>query len=190
VGGTAVLGIALLLVLFLALLLSVPLEFVLHVRTGEERRTRVAVRWLFGIVRKDIYSKKRKPKKPAKERKRKYRGFPSFLRSREIILRLVRLLLELLAQVRVRQIAASLRVGLGDPADTGILYGLLCAGLSSLNFPPKAGVRVEPVFDQALFEATADGTVRVYPITLFPACLRFAFSPELWWAVGRKVFKR
>lgn len=186
----AFVGVFVLLVLLLILLLSLPLDLALHLRTGKERRFRVTVSWLFGIVQRDLVGEKRRPKKPRRKKKERRRGFPSLLISRGLILRLVKLLRELLSRIAMRELVASFRIGLDDPADTGMVYGLVCATLPALGLWSKARIGVAPAFDEALFEASIDGAVRIYPITLLPPCLRFAFSPEVWWIIGRRVFRR
>jgi hypothetical protein len=68
------------------------------------------------------------------------------------------------------------RLGLGDPADTGRLWavvGPLCAVAQLRN----AELRIEPEFVDPVLEFHADGRVRLVPLRFLGLAVAFALSP-------------
>lgn len=76
------------------------------------------------------------------------------------------LIRQLLRTLRIRP-HSTLRIGLDDPAQTGILYGRLCA----LALP----LRIEPVFTGTAFALHLQG--RFIPLRILWSLLAYSFSP-------------
>ena len=75
------------------------------------------------------------------------------------------------------------RVGTGDPAEMGLLYGVIGPSVAlaqSGGFSPniRPNIRIEPNFVEETFEGHARGAVRIYPIKLIPPLIAFALSPD------------
>ncbi|MEZ5653999.1 MAG: DUF2953 domain-containing protein [Burkholderiaceae bacterium] len=85
--------------------------------------------------------------------------------------------------VRIRQLAIDCRFGLGDPADTGQLFGMIAPLIygSPWHWPPPASLSVTPDFDRVCLEGRADVVLDVAPLRLLPPALRIA-----WAAFGRR----
>ena len=89
------------------------------------------VGWLFGLLGKEFGwsgRTRKKPKEQAAKRKKKKRSakpFLSLLRAKGVARGLVKLFRRILGGIRVRHLDAHLRIGLDDPADTGMLYAAL-----------------------------------------------------------------
>jgi len=78
---------------------------------------------------------------------------------------------------KIRELGANLRIGLDNPADTGLLFALIGPATLFLSpaFPHE--IRVQPSFDaEAVFEGHLYGAVRLHPIQLAPPFLRFICS--------------
>ena len=142
------------------------------------------VEWLFGLVGKSLLPRKKpeKPRKAEKPRKRKRRDFKSFLsyialvRTRGMVPAFVRLVRRMAGSLHVRQLDADLRLGFDDPADTGMVYGVLWPALVLPAMFSPATLRLEPVFTGPAFEAALQGKVRVFPAEMVANALRFIFS--------------
>lgn len=170
-------------------LLSVPvdLSYRLHLRAGVEGR--ISIGWLFGLVRIPIrLGGERSKKKAEKRRKKRARKAKKagLGDSRRVFMTaefwrwVRRLLRRLLARIQVYGLFLRVRLGLGDPADTGLLWawvGPLAALLA--NFP-LADVRIEPNFMEAELVVESEGELRLYPIALIATVVATALSPSTW----------
>jgi hypothetical protein len=95
---------------------------------------------------------------------------------------LVGLARRLVAQTQVRRFEVNARVGLDDPADTGILYGALAPLFVSLD----AGSRwsrscvFEPEFSRECLEMSASGRLTLLPLRYLLVIGGFLMSPRTW----------
>ena len=103
---------------------------------------------------------------------------------------LLKLSRRILSSVRVRHLDARLRIGLDDPADTGMLYAALWPVLVPLTYNSSTNVRLELSFEEPALEFTARGRIRVFPIQLVWSVLLFALSPAALRAMKRMVMRR
>jgi len=166
--------------------LSLPLDLRAHVDVYGRPKFRMRLAWLFGLVSKEIAKKEKKPKdkkKAAKgERKCRDRGpraktILEILRARGLLRQIKLLLKGILRLPRIEDLVADLKVGLGDPADTGLLFAIIGPTTSFLGsyFPNR--IKVQPSFaDEAVLEGSLHGALRLRPIQFIPPLLRFVFS--------------
>jgi hypothetical protein len=173
-------------VLLVILLFSIPVDLTFDVATDGDGKRKVKVGWLFGLLGKELLpGKERRPPKVKKPRKfKRARKKPdlalsiSVLRTRGLVTGVIRLLRRIFRSLRVRELDASLRLGLPDPADTGMMYGV-CWPVSSLRSPSgTVRFRMEPVFEGPAFEASLQGAVRVFPAEVAANAVLFVISPS------------
>jgi len=160
-------------VLVVILILSIPVEMAFDLEVPGEAKSRVRVGWLFGLVWKEIGRGKRKPKR---KKKRGLKPFLSLLRTRGLPGKLLKLARQIVSRVKVRQLDADLRVGLDDPADTGMLCAFMWPALVSLNSSGPVKVRIEPSFAEPALEASVHGRIRLFPIEMVGPLLCFVLS--------------
>ena len=103
---------------------------------------------------------------------------------------LLKLSRRILPSVRVRYLDARLRIGLDDPAATGMLYAALWPVLVPLTHNSSAKVRMELSFEEPVLDLTAQGRIRVFPIQVVWSVLLFALSPAGLRAMKRMVMRR
>ena len=170
-------------------LLCLPVRLRLYARSEPSRVARVELGLLGGWVpwiavvdteRPRRRKAKRKDRKDRKLRKtkRKTGGGARMLRALPGLLR------GLLAQVRVERFEFDCTFGLGDPAETGRLYGMLAAvryGTASA-WGPGARIALVPDFDRARLDGRADVILSVVPARWLPPLARFGWSV---WGPGR-----
>lgn len=177
----------------LVLLASIPVDLALSVDRQGKPVFRVRVSWLFGLFRRDIAGAVRKQ---GKVRTKARRGLRSQLNQAREMLRLLRtprlfrqvmlLLRRLLRRLEVREFSAEFRIGLGDPADTAVLFAFVGPAVFLVNRTLHRDIRVAPSFgSEAVFEGHSRGVLRVQPIRLFIPSLQFVFSPA-----GRKTLRQ
>ena len=173
------------LAVILIFVLCVPLDMTLHADVYGKPKLRLKLSWLFGLVSKEVTRGKEpkekkklvKEKRKPREGKRRFRDILEILRTRGLLSQLKRLLRDVLSRLKIRDLIADFRVGLGDPADTGLLFALIGPATFWLNSSLSHRIRVQPSFEgEGVFEGYSHGVVRLRPIQLVIPFLRFAFS--------------
>ena len=105
------------------------------------------------------------------------------LRTRGLPSRVGRLALALLRQAKLEEFRLSTAFGFDNPADTGIVYGLLSP---LLMFATARGLNLEcrPMFEESGLRGAASGTVQVRPLSVVGALATFVLSPSVIRAAG------
>jgi hypothetical protein len=160
-------------ILLVILVLSIPVEVVFDLEVPGKAKSGVRVGWLFGLVWKEIGRGRRKPKR---KKKRGLKPFLSLLRTRGLPGKLPKLARQIVSRVKVRQLDAELRVGLDDPADTGVLCSIMWPVFISLSSSGPVKVRIEPSFAEPALEASVHGRARLFPIAMVGPLLCFVLS--------------
>ena len=180
-------------VLFILLVFSIPVDMAFDVGGPGAARSRMRVGWLFGLLGKEFGQRRKEPKERTPKRKKKRRSakpFRSLLVTKGVARGLLKLSRRILSGVRVRHLDARLRIGLDDPADTGILYSALWPVLVPLTYNSSAKVRMELTFEEPALDLTGRGRIRVFPIQMVWFVLLFALSPAGLRAMKRMVMRR
>jgi len=172
------------LVVILFLVLCVPLDMVLHADVYGKPKFRLRFSWLFGLVSKEITGKKKKPpdKRRAAKGKKKHgridtRVIFRILRTKGVLRRLKELLKDVFSCLKFRELVADFKIGLGNPADTALLFAIIGPATAFLGSSHLHKIRFEPSFgDDAVLEGYSHVTVRLRPIRLVSPFPKFAFS--------------
>ncbi len=172
---TATLGV-------IALFLALPLRVELRADSAGAPRLTAALR-PFGRVGPRIALKRRpatrekadKPRAETKRRRGRWQADP---------VRIGRAALDALADilraVRIDAADLNLSFGLGDPAETGALYGRMTPLIHAISASPRYRIRVEPVFDHAMLSGRAELDFSFVPARILWPVARFgwvAFGP-------------
>lgn len=168
---------------FIVLILCIPLNVTFHIDTYGKPRFRMKLTWLFGLIRKEARKKKPAQKEekvekkgPADEKKRKV-VILRILRTKGLLRRAIRLVKDVLVRLRIRDLVVDFKVGLDDPADTGLLFAVVGSAALFLRLGYRHRIRVQPVFvGGPVFEGHSHVGVKLWPIQMVPALLRFGFS--------------
>ena len=165
--------------------LCIPLDTTFHIDVYGRPKFRMRVAWLFGLVSKEVkggkevkegkLKEKEKPAKvkPKKKRGRKFRTILQILRTKGLLKQLKDLVKDIIRQFNLRELVADFKLGLDDPADTGLLFAIIGPATLLLNSSTTCKVRVQPAFGgEAAFEGFSYGNVRLRPIQLIPPFLK------------------
>lgn len=89
---------------------------------------------------------------------------------------------DLLHQISIDHLRASVRFGLGDAALTGEVFGLLMAIRGMLMATGgKVSLAAMAEFDDQVIEGDAEGAVRIaHPLSLVPPVIRIIRHPAVW----------
>ena len=171
-----ILVIVLGLVFLAVLLFSIPIDLAVSYERGEGSRSRMRIGWLFGLIGKELGGKKKGEDKKSKTMKEKngrrgFRGPLAMFRARGFSGRLLLLARRLVKSVQVRNVDVEFQVGTGNPAETGLLYGVIGPSVALAGSSLSPNIRVKPHFVEETFQGHARGVVRVYPIKLMPSLI-------------------
>lgn len=167
------------------IVLSVPLDLAFRLDVYDRTRFSVKPVWLFGLVGKKLGRRKKKAKpKKAKEKKRGARKTLKILRTTLKVLRtkgLLRqtkiLVSDVFNSLGIRQLRANFRIGLDNPADTGLLFAFIGPTFVFFNPSGRYSINIKPSFeDEATLEGYMQAVVRLRPIRLVIPLLKFVFS--------------
>jgi hypothetical protein len=189
------------LVILIVLVLWIPLEIALQADFEGKPRFRLRLLWLFGLVSRDITGKKKK----AAEKKAAVTGGKKrwwadartayrVLRTRGLLRHIKEFIKGVFRCFWFREIAADFTIGLGNPADTGLMFAVIGPATAFLGSSRFHRIRIEPYFgDNAVFRGHSHGTARLRPIRLVPPFVKLAFSlPAMRaiWTLTRRRWQR
>lgn len=177
-------------VLLLVGLLAIPITLDIRLAWDDRLRDEVTLRWAFGLVRVPIRSRRnkpsdadtKKPEKPAKRRgrtKRKRINVIRVLQQKASRRRLFRFLKDLWNAVAKHDVSLRLRLGLGDPADTGLLWSVVGPLSGYLTTLENASILIEPDFFETVLELEGSGRLRVVPLHVIVLVTGLFLSPAI-----------
>ena len=171
-------------------LLALPVEAAFRLEGIEAFAGRITIRWLFGLVRfripvpgvrerpaKPVAERKAAGKPPRHEARRRPARVIAVLRQTAFRRRVYRLVQDLVRAVHVSQLRLRMRLGLGDPADTGRLWAVMGPLNAAAQRLRGAEVQIEPEFVDPVLEFRAQGRVLVVPLQILALAVSFALSP-------------
>ena len=180
--------------LFFVVLLAVPVDLVFYIEKDMTFSSKVRVGWMFNLVGKEIGGKKKrekkKPKKEKEKRKRRIKPLIDMLRARGFLGRLVSFVKDVVRISHIRELRADIRVGLSDPAETGMLFAIVAPVIAYLRTFTSLDVRIQPEFDQTVFQGYFKGDLRIFPIQLLVVSILFALSPATMRGIKAMVVAR
>ncbi len=176
--------------LLLLLLLAVPLDLVFRIECVRNFQGQISVRWLFGVVRfrtplRSTSGQQRKNKRLQQSSKKRtarnnHRARPDFvavIRQAQFRRRVYRFFKDLVRALHLQRLRLLMRLGLGDPADTGRLWALIGPLSAMAQNVRSAEVCIEPEFMDSVLEVQADGQLRLIPLQLLVLVFAFVLSP-------------
>lgn len=181
-------GLAIVLLLIIALL-AIPLTLTFQVSWPEEHQNDFKLRWAFGLVCIEIPSSSAgeddNQKADRKERSSRRGGnFLAGVRDRAFRRRIISFVRDLWRAVHKEEVSLRIRLGLGDPADTGQLWALLGPLAGAFGTARDASLRIEPDFSETVFEVDGSGSIRLVPIQIIGLALALLLSPSIWHGIG------
>jgi len=177
--------------------LSIPLDVALRIEVYGKPEYRLRLAWLFGLLHREFSAlKKSRPAgkgaaKPGLEagKGRKHAGQAlKVLRIKGLPGRVLCLLPDLAGRLKIRDLSADFKFGLGDPADTGLLFAFLSPVSLFINSYSSKKVQLHPSFSgHAVMEGQACGEMRIVPLRFVPPLAGFCLSPPVLKAAGVMV---
>lgn len=190
--------IFIILLLILLLLLAIPVSLSFFVSNDQDLPGYVHVRWFFGLVdfripvpaehlatssgnsTESFPPPKQKPrpiKKKSVKTRINTRGLLSLFTQSAFRQHLTGFIKKMLRAMHAHNFYLRLRLGLGDPADTGLLWaaiGPISAMLANIQF---ISINIEPEFVTSVFEFKSHGNFHFIPLQFVLLTLGFLLSP-------------
>lgn len=168
------------------LLLALPIDVAFRVEGIETFNGQIAICWMFGLVRFRVripgVSKPAREPKAAKVRVKPDKRIGhlhvvALLRQAAFRQRVYRLVADLAGAAHLRQLRLRMRLGLGDPADTGRLWALVGPLNAVAQNLRNADVQIEAEYLDPVFEFQARGRLLLVPLQFLILAIGFALSP-------------
>jgi len=186
--------------LLLIALLAIPVTLTFQVSWPQTFQGYIKLQWAFGLVSMRLPSSQSKApstedKEPAQRTEhaehssRKKQNIFALVRQKTFRRRVIRFISDFWHAVHKRDISLRIRIGLGDPADTGQLWsvvGPLAAMLANIK---ETSVEIEPEFFDTTFELDGSGNIRFIPLQIIYLTIGMLLSPSVWQGIKqmRKV---
>ena len=182
-----------LLVLLLAVvaLLTIPVNVLFHLSWPDVRENDVRLLWAFGLVHARLpveptghETSKGEPDKAERRKRRPSRKgkanlWPA-LRQSPFRQRALRFMRDVWKAIHKQDVRLRMRIGLGDPADTGELWAVMGPVSGVLPSVPDVAIRVEPDFQDETLELAGSGRVRIMPLQFIYLAAGLFLSPAVW----------
>lgn len=168
--------------------MAVPITVAFRINRIEEIKGQLNFQWLFGLMRFRISipgtakaEPKHKQKPTKKTRKRKVvgcaRGVFALLKQSAFRSYAIRFIKDVSRATHAHDLYLRVRIGLGDPSDTGRLWSLLGPIASIVTNLRSAEVRIEPEFIDPMLEIESHGEIRLIPLQFIALVTVFVVSP-------------
>ena len=175
----------------LIVLMAVPIDIELYVERNARVEGRVNFRWLFGLVKfafdlpPEARAQQPEPgeREPGKRKHRKIKrgrdggNLLGVFRQPAFRRRVWRFVKDLVRAAHSRDVFLHMRIGLGDPADTGRLWGFVGPLAMLASSRHGADITIEPEFMDPVFEFRGHGCFRFVPLEFLLLAIAFLLSP-------------
>ena len=192
-------GVAAFLLLLIAVL-AIPVRLTFHASWPQLDQGVFKLQWAFGLVSVRLPSPQskapsaegeepaRKIERPEPSPRKKRNAF-AHIQQKSLRRRIVRFIRDLWCAVHKRDVMLRMRIGLGDPADTGQLWSVVGPVTGMLANIEDASFIIEPEFFDTTFELDGSGNIRFIPLQIIYLIIGMLLSPSVWQGIKqmRKV---
>ncbi|MEJ2310024.1 MAG: DUF2953 domain-containing protein [Gammaproteobacteria bacterium] len=182
-----------LLVVFLLLAIPVGIQF--RVSRHKTFDAEVHLEWLFGLMKLRLQppgskSTSREGKSRSSDDKASStaakKSIPvALVRQKHLRRRIFRFIGDLWHAIHKEKLSLNMRIGLGDPAETGQLWALLGPLAALLSTMREVTIGIRPDFIETCFELDCSGKIRVIPLHLIGLVALLLLSPSIWRGIGQ-----
>jgi hypothetical protein len=180
--------------LIMVALLAIPVTLTFQMSWSKAFQQDALLKWAFGLVTLRIPGSapkalssggdesKRRTRR-SKQTSGKRTNVLAAIRQKPFRRRIVRFIGDLWRAVHKKDLSLRVRVGLGDPADTGRLWAIVGPIAGLLATVEGAAIAIEPEFSDSAFEFNSAGSIRLIPLQLIWMTIALLLSPSIWQGV-------
>lgn len=177
--------------LLIIALLAVPVTLTFQMSWQQQLQGDMTLHWLFGLVRIRLPSFKPKSTTPeGEERAQKVGRYERSSRNKQNVFavvrqksfrrRIIRFISDCWHAIHKRDVRLHLRIGLGDPADTGQLWAVVGPAAGILSNTKEASIEIVPEFFDETLELDSSGKIRLIPLRMICLTAGLLLSPPVW----------
>ena len=171
--------------------LAVPVTLKFRISWQQELQGEIKLLWLFGLIRLRLPSPKPKsPTAQGEQRRKKIAGFGrsshkkynifALIRQKSFRRRISRFIKDIWHAIHKSHVCLHIRIGLGDPADTGQLWAIVGPVAGILSNAKQASIEIIPEFFDPTFEIDSSGNIRLVPLQIIYLTVGLLLSPPVW----------
>ena len=155
-------------------LICLPLKFRASFRSSPSLQVHVSAAGLSGYLPYiTVFDSSKRP--DGKHEEEKSSSERAFARSNTRMFRNApNLIRGVLGCVKLEYLTGKIEFGFDDPADTGMIFGMLCPLAYGLSSSRKFSLAVKPEFDRPMIAGNIQMVINVVPVLLIPHIFRFA----------------
>jgi len=177
--------------LLLIAVLAIPVTLTFQLSWQQGFRDDIRLQWAFGLVRiraasfrsKTSSGKSEGPKHRtgrSDRSSRKNQSVFAAVRLKTFRRRIIKFIRDLWRAVHKRNVSLRVRIGIGDPADTGQLWAIVGPAAAILANIQEASITIEPEFFDPIFELDSSGSIRLIPLQMICLTVALLLSPPIW----------
>ena len=182
--------------LLLIALLAIPVTLTFKMTWQQAFQGDIMLLWLFGLVRVHLPSFQSKATSPEgvglaqkidrfEQLSRKKHSVFAVVWQKAFRQRIIKFICDFWHVVHKRDVSLRVRLGLGDPADTGQLWAVIGPVAGMLSNAKEASIEIEPEFFDTTFELDSSGNIRLIPLQIIYFTVGLLLSPAVWQEVKR-----
>lgn len=183
-------GVAVFLLIVIALL-AIPVTLTFKLSLPQDSQNQILLHWAFGLVRVRLPSSQpESPSPKAEEAAQKTSRFKPFqtkrgnpfsaIRKKSFRRRVLKFVNDFWHAIHKENVTLRIRIGLGDPADTGQLWAIVGPVAGMLANSKSTSFDIEPDFMDTTFEVDGSGSVRFIPLQIIGLTVAVLLSPPVW----------
>lgn len=177
--------------LLLIALLAIPVTLTFQVSWPYAFQSYIKLQWVFSLVSMRLPSFQSKASSTEGEElaqriehvelsTRRKQNIFALIRQKLFRRRIIRFISDFWHAVHKRDISLRIRIGLGDPADTGQLWSIVGPVTGMLASIKEASFEIEPEFFDTTFEVDGSGSIRFIPLQIIYLTIEMLLSPSVW----------
>jgi hypothetical protein len=166
----------------IVLLCVIPIDFAFRYDSSGSPSFTFQIGWFFSLIKispRERKAKAMEPRIPVKRKSKKRLFNIQYLRlmDKPLVLRTFCLVRDMLHCLHFKSVNAELKAGLGEPAESGMLFGLITCFLPIVPRTYLEQISIVPDFgDEPVLEGSAAGYIRLWPVEIIGVVLMFAIS--------------
>ncbi len=172
-------------------LLAIPVTVLFRLSWPDVKENDVRLHWVFGLMRVRLLSEPSAPgglpadsgtaqeKRPTRSPGDKAKVWAA-IRQTRFRRRVLRFVGDVWTAIRKHDMRLRMRIGLGDPADTGRLWAAVGPVSGMLASVRSVAIEVEPEFNDETLELLGRGRIRIVPLELLYLAVGLCLSPSIW----------
>jgi len=171
-----------LLIFCLLFFLIIPVDIVFVFNNVEGKKRSVFIRLFFGLIKFQLFPRKLEdletPPRPQKKKKRlTLNNIINLAGNDKFIRKTSQFIMKILKSIKLKLDRFYIRLGLDDPADTGMLWGFVGPFSALLGNYCEKTVKIEPEFQDSALDIDTKGNLSIIPLEIIVISLIYLFSP-------------